>query len=169
MACPYFHAVTVRSQTDNSRSAMLPLGDAWDGFCQAISDAPWEPDENTLLSCCNMGYARGCCTRFPAGDGPDAARFTIAGDDSETLRVYYVLERDHRPWSHGPLEFSRGGAAFLHPTAGDATLRSGARLCGELFASNFGSFLALNCIRNERRPWKANPYANRFRSIPSWR
>ena len=53
-----------------------------------------------------MGYARGSCPRFPAGDGPDAARFTISADSGEALRVYYVLERDHHPWSHGPLEFS---------------------------------------------------------------
>jgi hypothetical protein len=123
MACPYFHAVKPRSQTDNSRSAMLPLGDAWDGLCAADPEAPWEPDEITLLSICNMGYARGCCPRFPSGDGPDAARFTIAADTPETLRVYYVLERNHHPWSHGPLEFSRDGAAFADTTAAESTLQ----------------------------------------------
>jgi hypothetical protein len=123
MACPYFHAVKPRFQTDNSRSAMLPLGDAWDGACRANPDSPWEPDEITLLGFCNMGYARGCCPRFPADDGPDAARFTIAADTPETLRVYYVLERDHRPWSHGPLEFSRAGNAFLDPPAAESTVR----------------------------------------------
>ncbi|MEI9970944.1 MAG: hypothetical protein WDO73_02210 [Ignavibacteriota bacterium] len=74
MACPYFHAVKPRAQTDSSRSAMLPLGDAWDGVCRAHPESPSNPDETTLQSCCNMGYARGCCPRFPAGDGPDAAR-----------------------------------------------------------------------------------------------
>jgi hypothetical protein len=123
MACPYFHAVKPRGQTDNSRSAMLPLGDAWDGLCGANPDGPWEPDEITLLSICNMGYARGCCPRFPPGDGPDAARFTIAADTPETLRVYYVLERDHHPWSHGPLEFSRDGAPFAGTTAAESTLQ----------------------------------------------
>jgi len=123
MACPYFHPVKPRSQTDNSRSAMLPLGDVWEGLCRAVADAPREPDEATLLSYCNMGYARGCCSRFPAGDGPDAARFTIAGDDRDALQVYYVLERDHHPWSHGPLEFSRGTDSFLSPHPGEITLR----------------------------------------------
>jgi len=123
MACPYFHAAKPRAQTDNSRAAMLPLGDAWEGVCRAIPESLWEPDETTLLSCCNMGYARGCCARFPAGDGPDAVRFTIAGDDPQGLHVYYVLERDHHPWSHGPLEFSPAGAAFLGPPTSEATLR----------------------------------------------
>ena len=122
MACPYFHAVKPRSQTGNSRSAMLPLGDVWEGLCRAVTDTPWEPGETTLLSCCNMGYARGCCSRFPAGDGPDAVRFTIAGDHGDALHLYYVLERDHHPWSHGPLEFSRATGSFLSPPPGETPL-----------------------------------------------
>jgi hypothetical protein len=122
MACPYFRAVKPRSQTGSSRSAMLPLGDAWEGVCRAIPDSPWEPDESTLFHFCNMGYARGCCSRFPTGDGPDAVRFTIAGDGPEGLHVYYVLERDHHPWAHGPLEFSPAGADFLGPPTSGATV-----------------------------------------------
>ena len=122
VACPYFHAVKPRTQTDSSRSAMLPLGDAWDGVCHANGEAPWEPDEQTLQSCCNLGYARGCCARFPAADGPDAARFTIAADSGESLRVYYVLERNHHPWSHGPLEFSRSGESAEAHSADEATV-----------------------------------------------
>lgn len=122
MACPYFQALRPRSQTDSSRSAMLPLGDVWDGVCRVNPDSPWEPGEFALLSYCNMGYARGCCERFPAGDGPDAARFTIAAAGPETLRVYYVLERDHHPWSHGPLEFSRAGAPVEGQSASESTL-----------------------------------------------
>ena len=101
---------------------MLPLGDAWEGLCRAIPDAPWAPDETTLGSWCNLGYARGSCPRFPAGDGPDAARFTIAQDNREGLQVYYVLERDHLPFAHGPLDFSRDGAVVPGPAA-VATLR----------------------------------------------
>jgi hypothetical protein len=115
MACPYFHAVKPRTQTCGSRSAMLPLGDTWDGVCHAHPDAAWEPDEVTLRTLCNMGYARGCCGRFPADDGPDAARFTITRDSPETIGVYYVLERGHHPWAHGALEFSRAGALLDQP------------------------------------------------------
>jgi hypothetical protein len=122
MACPYFHALKARSQTDNSRSAMLPLGDAWDGFCGAHPESPWQPDEITLLSQCNLGYARGSCARFPDSDGPDAARFTISHDGAETVRLYYVLERDHRPWAHGPLLYSRAGARFADAAADEQTL-----------------------------------------------
>jgi len=122
MACPYFHAVKPRGRTGDSRSVMLPLGDAWDGVCHTNPESPWQPDEITLLSRCNLGYARGCCPRFPAGEGPDAARFTIAADGADSVRLYYVLERDHRPWAHGALEYSRSGASFREDSAGESTL-----------------------------------------------
>ena len=137
MACPYFQAVNPRRQTDTSRSAMLPLGDAWDGVCRANPDSPCEPDEITLLSHCNMGYARGSCAHFPAGDGPDAARFTIAANGPDTLRVYYVLERDHHPWSHGPLEFSRTGVAV----AGQSSKQSASEATVGLASAYVASYL----------------------------
>ena len=61
-------------------------------------------------------------THLP-GDGPDAVRFTIAGDQPGALHLYYVVERDHHPWSHGPLEFSRAANAFLTPPPGETTLQ----------------------------------------------
>jgi hypothetical protein len=96
---------------------MLPLGDAWEGVCRAMPDAPWDPDETTLLGMCNLGYARGACARFPADDGPDAVRFSVVRDDGASLSLYYVLERDHHPLLHGPLEFSRVNASFVSPHA----------------------------------------------------
>jgi hypothetical protein len=123
MACPYFHAVKTCSQTDHSRSAMLPLGDAWQGVCRAIPDQPWEPPETTLLTLCNLGYARGCCARFPGDDGPDAVRFTIAGDDATGVHLYYVLERNHHPLAHGTLEFSAAGAILDEPAANEIARR----------------------------------------------
>ena len=123
MACPHFHPAKPRSQTDHSHTAMLPLGDAWDGMCQAVPETPWQPDESTLLTLCNLGYARGCCLHFPAGDGPDAVRFTIAGDDAQGLHLYYVLERDHHPLAHGPLEFSRGADMFVGPPVSETVTR----------------------------------------------
>jgi hypothetical protein len=117
MACPHFHAVEPRSQTDTSHTAMLPLGDAWAGVCRAVPDAPWDPDETTLLTLCNLGYARGACAHFPADDGPDAARFSVMRDDGACLGLYYVLERDHHPLAHGPLEFSLASASFVNPPA----------------------------------------------------
>ena len=124
MACPHFHAVAARSQTDHSRAAMLPLGDIWDGVCAASPGASAQPDESTLLTGCNLGYARGCCSHFPAVDtGADAVRFTIAQDAADVVRLYYVLERDHHPLAHGPLEYSRATQTFAESAAGDVATR----------------------------------------------
>ena len=61
----------------------------------------------------NLGYARGVCSRFPDDAGPDAIRFTVSHDDGDTLRLYYVAERDHHPFTHGALEYSRQAAAIF--------------------------------------------------------
>lgn len=100
---------------------MLPLGDAWTGFCRAVPDQPFRPDDSLLDPFCNLGYARGHCARFPADDGPDAVRFTIVSDDGASLRLYYVLERDHRPFAHGPLEFSVAQNELATPAEGGLT------------------------------------------------
>jgi hypothetical protein len=107
MCCPYFSPVGQRREI-NVRFAMLPLGDFWDGVCHAqTSGNPWQPGEDTVLTLCNIGYARGHCVRFPQEDGPDAVRFVVSGDDASSVRLHYTLERDHHPYAHGPLEFSR--------------------------------------------------------------
>jgi len=100
---------------------MLPLGDAWTGTCHAgpaITAAP-----SALERLCNLGYARGACPRFPSGDGPDAARFTVRQDDGASVRLYYVLERDHQPFAHGPLEFRLDDAVLTTAPAGSLTDR----------------------------------------------
>ncbi len=96
---------------------MLPLGGLWNGLCHASSSGPREPDESALLPLCNLGYARGSCPRFAGTEGPDAVRFTVSGDNGDFVRLYYVLERDHHPYAHGPLEFGTAQGAFTSPPA----------------------------------------------------
>jgi hypothetical protein len=115
MSCPYFYPLEPRAAGIGSHSAMLPLGDAWAGVCRAIPDQSWQPDDATLRPLCNLGYARGRCPRFPSDDGPDAVRFTISRDDGAALHIYHVIERDHHPYAHGPLEYSLAAAAFTFP------------------------------------------------------
>ncbi len=114
MACPYFYPVEARAG-----SAMLPLGAWWKGVCLAVPGAP--PAETGAAGdsfCdtnCNLGYARGECARFPAGEGPDAVRFTISSHESTAIHIYYVIERDHHPFAHGRLEYAPATAAFVTP------------------------------------------------------
>jgi len=99
---------------------MLPLGGFWSGTCEA------EPDINVpldLLRCCNLGYARGQCARFNRDGDPDAVRFTISNDQADSVGVYYVIERDHAPFAHGRLEYSRASRSFQQNPPGDRLAR----------------------------------------------
>jgi hypothetical protein len=121
MACPYFYPVERHTGILGPQSAILPLGDAWSGVCRAAPGPSRQPEEAQLLPLCYFGYARGRCDRFPTSDtGPDAVRFTISSDDGASLGIYYVQERDHHPFAHGPLQYSLAGNRFF-PQLADET------------------------------------------------
>ena len=124
MACPYFYPVERHAGDLSAPSTILPLGDAWSGICRAAAGQPRQPEEAQLRPLCYFGYARGRCNRFPADDsGPDAVRFTIASDDGASLGLYYVMERDHHPFAHGPLQYARGENRFLPEPPGEIFAR----------------------------------------------
>ena len=123
MSCPYFDPVAPRAHGAEAGNATLPLGDEWAGMCRVEPDRATEPDRSNLRMLCNLGYARGFCHRFPATAGPDAARFTLVADNGTTLRLYYVLERDHQPYAHGALEYSVDREAVSPDPAGMCTPR----------------------------------------------
>lgn len=59
-----------------------------------------------------MGYARGRCARYPQADAGDAVRFLVVGDQEGLIRIQYAVERDHHPYAHGALEYSRARGGF---------------------------------------------------------
>jgi hypothetical protein len=127
MSCPYFYPVERRDRGSSPQIAMLPLGGDWVGECRAAPAEPWQPGEATLQPLCNLGYARGVCPRFPPETGDaDAVRFTVSRDDAAGVQIYFVLERDHHPLAHGPLEYSAAGAAFVNAPAGETFSRQAA-------------------------------------------
>lgn len=91
---------------------MYPLGDCWAGECRVTSGDGFTPGRELLRTACNFGYARDGCERFPGGEGADAVRFAISGDDGARIGIHYVMERDHHPYAHGPLEYSRGAGTL---------------------------------------------------------
>ena len=115
MACPYFDPVMPQGRDTGPENARLPLGCVWEGICRAVPGEPWQPDRARLQPLCNLGYARESCTRFPIGDGPDAVRFAVARDDGSSVKLYYVLERDHHPFAHGQIDDSDGPAVHAAP------------------------------------------------------
>ena len=123
MACPYFFPLQPRGGETDSRTSMLPLGDLWAGECRALPGGGCQPEESAVRPLCNLGYARRECPRFPADSADaDAVRFSIRRDDGRSLHLYYVLERDHHPLAHGPLEYSLSEACFAQPP-GETILR----------------------------------------------
>lgn len=121
MACPYFYPVTACGRA--GENALLPLGDSWAGVCRAAAGTPWQPEEAVLRPMCNLGYAREGCARFPSDDGPDAVRFVISSDDGALVKIYYVVERDHHPFAHGPLDYSRAAGGLGEATANEILTR----------------------------------------------
>ncbi len=107
------------------RNPPLPLGDAWRGFCGAVSAPGFEPDPVTQQQLCNFGYAREKCPRCTAAQA-DAVRFSISHDREGLIRIYWVMEKDHLPVSHGLLDYARAGQTFTPPSA-DACLAQQAR------------------------------------------
>ena len=98
---------------------MLPLGDSWSGFCRADPNNPHPASD----VCCNLGYARGTCNLFPAGEGPDAVRFTVSSHEAAGVRISYVIERDHHPFAHGVVEYSFAAASVTTPLEPDTVAR----------------------------------------------
>src|SRR5215208_3786595 len=123
MSCPYFDPVAPRGSLADPRVSMLPLGAAWTGICRADPLDPAQPDEADLRRLCNLGYARRSCRRFPPDSGSDAVRFALKGDDNGSIRLAWVVERDHHPFANGTLEYSRESRAFVAETAETMLLR----------------------------------------------
>ena len=111
MCCPHFLPER-RAAGPNEGAGPLPLGDEWQGICGADHPPAGPLSGPAALRLCNMGYARGTCSRFPAAEGPDAVRFIVSRDDGDVIRIQFVEERDHHPYRNGWLEYSRSGAAF---------------------------------------------------------
>jgi hypothetical protein len=120
MACPYFHPLEPSSQQEGLHLGVLPLGNFWNGSCHADPQHPFSPGRTATHRLCNLGYARGSCAYMPTGDGPDAVRFTVRSETGSRVVLYYVIERDHRPFAHGPLEYDTESHEWTTGPIGEA-------------------------------------------------
>jgi len=125
MCCPYFSPLEARTVAEDTRHSMLPLGGFWYGTCGAEGFTDDKKRSSVLLDlrCCNLGYARGQCTRFPKDGEADAVRFTISSDGPESVGLYYVIERDHLPFAHGRLTYSRTARSIEQLPSSDRLAR----------------------------------------------
>jgi hypothetical protein len=86
----------------------MPLGDPHRGACTAQGHQ--DSSAAAVRTCCNTGYARGVCAKFPGGEAPDAVRFGIVRREGGTAAIRYVMERDHHPFDHGMIELTEAAA-----------------------------------------------------------
>ena len=116
MACPFFHPAAPFVDGAWLKPPRLPLGDPCLGECTADPAGPVEPSLDELRQYCNLGYARGRCSRFPVSyDAVDAIRFTITGERDDGVALVYIYEKDYGPVRHGPLLYDPAAGAFRDP------------------------------------------------------
>jgi len=82
----------------------LPLGGGWSGHCSAPGHESAELADEELREFCNLGYAARC-PRLPAQRACDAVRFSVSRDLGTQVLLCFVCELDHRPVTHGILEY----------------------------------------------------------------
>jgi len=106
VACPFFAPSRRLENTDWVLPPRYPLGDLFSGTCHASASNLTEGHHDEHQEeCCNFGYARTHCDRFPGGSAPDAVRFSVTEDTPTRLVVVYVVEKDHAPIEHGTLDY----------------------------------------------------------------
>jgi hypothetical protein len=99
-----------------------------------IPASPGNPTRSLCSPSATWATPADAARAFPTATDPTRRASPSRGWPGN-LRVYYVLERDHRPFAHGPLEFSRAGGSMAGESASEST--SGWRaptwraICGE--------------------------------------
>ena len=61
--------------------------------------------EDLVRECCEPGYARGRCERFPS-DGPaDSVRYVVSKDEGGVVEIRWGRELNHQPVDTGRLRY----------------------------------------------------------------
>jgi hypothetical protein len=100
MTCPYFEPLEPLAEPA-FHNARLPLIEQYGGLCRVRA----EPIQSTE-TCCNHGYARGLCERFPAEVKNTAHRFSLLRRNPEELELLFIREEDYAPALNYQLHFS---------------------------------------------------------------
>jgi len=108
VACPYFYPVDRLDDGTWMKPPRLPLGALYRGLCHSVEGQQFEPDARAARECCNTGYARGKCARFPDHAVTDALRFSIEADANGVIEVVFVLEAGWSPARFGRAQWIRG-------------------------------------------------------------
>jgi hypothetical protein len=95
MPCPYFEPRNVVEQPAQA-NARLPLIDEYEGLCHAGSQ-PAEAPAELRFRCCNHGYSKGCCERFPSEETRSAMRYSVLRQNESGLDLICIEEHNYGP------------------------------------------------------------------------
>ena len=113
MACPYFVPQEILNDGTWLHPARLPLGAGWRGLCCAKGNV-FAPDDATIHTLCNLGYASNC-PHLPSERDWDAIRFSVARTSVDQITLNYICESAHAPAQHGKLVFDRVKSSWVNP------------------------------------------------------
>ena len=103
MPCPYFAPRSIAAQPQKP-NARLPLIDEYEGWCHAGS-GPIEAPAELRFRCCNHGYSKGCCERFPSGDARSSLRYNVVKVVENTLELVCIEEQNYAPLRWRTLQY----------------------------------------------------------------
>jgi hypothetical protein len=95
MPCPYFEPQRVATDPQYA-SARVPLLDEYDGLCHAVGE-PLAVPSALRFQCCNHGYSRGCCGRFPESEARSGLRYNVVRRTAGALEILCVEEQHYAP------------------------------------------------------------------------
>ncbi|MFL6353005.1 MAG: hypothetical protein ACJ74Z_14310 [Bryobacteraceae bacterium] len=95
MPCPYFEPQNTVASRLNA-NARLPLIDEYNGLCRAASE-PIEAPTELRFRCCNHGYSKGACERFPSGEIRSSLRYHVVRRAEDALELLCIEEQNYAP------------------------------------------------------------------------
>jgi hypothetical protein len=121
MPCPFFEPreIAVDAHYPNAR---LPLLEEYDGYCHA-ADETARPPKELRFACCNHGYSRETCPRFPVSEQRSAVRFDVLLSSPELIELLLVAESEHFPLDWIRYRY-RVDAETLEPEPSDVCIRA---------------------------------------------
>jgi hypothetical protein len=137
MACPFFYPTERLKEQPWPHPSRLPLGHGFAGRCRSRPAEEFLPGQERLRDCCNLGYARPQCDRFPADSLADAVRFALSADEDGLVTIHYVVEKSHHPFEHGSFRYDAARHAILE-SSGNPSVRRQAEVYAESYLLSKG-------------------------------
>ena len=134
MPCPLFEPVLPNKRPEHP-DARIPLIEEYDGLCHA-TDQPSDVPADMRFRCCNHGYARQTCPRFPLHESRSSFRFDLAARAEGELKVLCIEESSHAPTAWQVMRYERS-SGVINSDSNDPCQRAQARAFCQSFLRRY--------------------------------